>query len=620
MPTKWSQTLIPTSRQVPSDAEVPSHQLMIRAGYIRKLSAGVYGYLPLGYRSLRKIESIVRREMDRTGAAEVHLPVLQPIELLEKTGRREAYPLFVVTDRQGREHALGPTHEEVVTELIGAYVKSYKQLPITLYQIQTKFRDEYRPRFGVLRTREFQMKDAYSFDTTAEGLEASYRAMYDAYCRIYDRCGLSYEVVEAESGPIGGSASHEFMVPSPTGEDVILKSDKGNYAANVEKCAIGERKHDLNGDPTGELEKIHTPDCTTIDDVIAFFKKNLGTKLKASNMLKTLVITATTIADADVEKLRTKIRQGGPASEPAMKGEYWFVLAVISGDHDLNLAKLQGHANKESGRKVELFFDEELARAGGFSVGFVGPQQAAQDTRIQVVVDPGAAIDQFWVTGANENDHHVKHFNWRRDVLQHVAQNCVKIADIRNADDGDPSPRNDGGVLRRTQGIEVGHVFKLGSIYTEKLGVDVLGEDNQRKPIIMGCYGIGLNRILAAAIAPYQIVITPIKYEGRVKEVADRIAHELELLENPQSPDRGAATPTVAGGLGRIDVLLDDRAERPGVKFKDADLIGIPLRITVGDKALRDGNVEIKARTVDKPQFVPVESAAAHAAELLATL
>jgi len=583
---KWSRTLIPTSRQAPAEAEVPSHQWMLRAGLIRKLSAGVYDYLPAGYRILRKIEAIVRQEMDRAGAVEVHLPVLQPIELWEQTGRRIDYGdnLFVVTDRHGRQHALGPTHEEVVTELIGAYVASYKQLPLTLYQIQTKFRDEYRPRFGVLRTREFLMKDAYSFHIDLDSLDQVYQAQYEAYCRIFDRCGLPYEIVEAESGPIGGSASHEFMVPSPTGEDVIFKSDQGNYAANVEKCEIGERSHKFDGDPTGDLETIHTPNCPGIADVIAFFKKKLGTKLKASNMLKTLV---------------------------CQKADTW-LLAVVRGDHDLNMGKLR----KATGGDADLA-DETAARAAGFIIGFVGPQIALKQSDVTLVVDPDAAVDQFWVTGANEADHHVKHFNWRRDVLQHVEQDRMIVADIRNAIDGDPSPKNDGGILRETHGIEIGHVFKLGTKYSDALDVRVLDENNQRRPVLMGCYGIGLNRILAAAIeragghddqgiifpaaiAPYQVIITPIKYEGQPQQVADRLADELEAMN--------------------IDVLLDDRPERPGVKFKDADLIGIPLRITIGDKALRDGNVEIKARSADQPQLIDIPHAAAHAAEQLKTL
>ncbi|MDH3585370.1 MAG: proline--tRNA ligase, partial [Phycisphaerae bacterium] len=292
---RWTQTLIPTLRQVPAEAVVPSHQLMVRAGLIQQVSAGSYTYLPLGWRALAKVMGIVREEMDRAGAVEVFLPTLQPVEWWEQTGRRTDYGqnLFVVTDRHGREQALGPTHEEVVTKLVATCVHSYRQLPLTLYQIQTKFRDEFRPRFGVLRSREFQMKDAYSFDLTAEGLDVSYQKMYDAYCRIFDRCGLGYVVVEAESGPIGGSASHEFMVTSPTGEDVILSSDKDDYAANVEKCEIGPRPHDFSGAITGDLEKVHTPDLPGIDDVGKFMK------VKPAHLLKSMLYVAT--RDSDTE-------------------------------------------------------------------------------------------------------------------------------------------------------------------------------------------------------------------------------------------------------------------------------------------------------------------------------
>ena len=579
MPTKWSTTLIPTSRQVPSEAEVPSHQLMLRAGLIRKVGAGIYDYLPLGLRSLHKAMQIVRVEMARAGAVELLLPTLQPLELFEQTGRRQDYGqnLFTLKDRHGREHALGPTHEEVITELIGAYVQSYKQLPLTLYQIQTKFRDEFRPRFGVLRSREFQMKDAYSFHLDVESLNETYQLQYDAYCRIFDRCGLPYRIVEAESGPIGGSASHEFMVPSPTGEDTILESDRDNYAANVEKCETGPREHCLDGDPTGELDKVHTPDCASIEDVCAFMK------VKPKHMLKTLVCQS----DAGT------------------------IIAVVRGDHDLNEGKLR----TACGCAVSLA-DEEAAGESPFTIGFVGPH-AVVDQDARLVVDPDAARAQFWASGANEVDHHVKHFNWKRDVLDHIEADRITVADIRNAIDGDPSPENDGGTLRETKGIEIGHVFKLGSKYSDAMGVTVLDEDNQRKSLIMGCYGIGVNRLLAAAIegpsghddngiiwpaslAPYAVIITPIKYAGDVKEAADRLACELEK--------RG------------FDVLLDDRDERPGVKFNDADLIGIPLRITIGDKNLKDRNVEVKPRRADKAEIVPLDLATERTAELLSTL
>jgi prolyl-tRNA synthetase len=615
MPTLWSKTLIPTARHVPAEAVVPSHQLMLRAGLIRQLGAGTYDYLPLGWRALMKAIAIVREEMDKAGAVEVFLPSLHPIELWEQTGRRAAYGenLFVITDRHGRQMALGPTHEEVMTELVKAYVESYRQLPITLYQIQTKFRDEYRPRFGVLRSREFQMKDAYSFDMTREGLDKSYQAMYDAYIRIFQRCGIPIRIVEAESGPIGGSASHEFMVPSPTGEDVILESDKGNYAANVEKCEIGPRPIGASfaalggrpegsaqghppAAPTGALEKVHTPNCPGIDDVCALLK------VKARHMLKTLVF----------------------ASDNTR-----FVLAVVRGDHDVNEAKL-----RQAAGGATALADTKDARDAGFAIGFVGPHSAIAMDRVAIFVDPDASVDQFWVTGANEVDHHVKHFNWKRDVLDPLgpdAASRIRIADIRNAVEGDPSPKNDGGVLHVTKGIEIGHVFKLGTKYSDALDLKVVDEKNERQPVIMGCYGIGVNRILAsaiermdgdrkghdengiiwpAAIAPYQVVITPIKYEGEQKAVADQLAQKLSHVQSPVGP-RSFFHP---------DVLIDDRDERPGVKFKDADLIGFPVRITVGDKALKEGKVEIKARTAAKSDLVAIDDAVKRVLELLATM
>lgn len=616
MPVKWSQTLIPTARQVPGEAVVPSHQLMLRAGLINQLGSGLYSYLPLGLRVLRKAMAIVREEMDASGAVEVFLPALQPIELWEATGRDVAYGdnLFVVEDRHGRRAALGPTHEEVMTALVKDYVESYKQLPLTLYQIQTKFRDEFRPRFGVLRSREFQMKDAYSFDTTAEGLDKSYNAMYDAYCRIFERCGVPYSIVEAEAGPIGGNASHEFMIPSPTGEDTILESDKGNYAANVEKCETGERKGDLSGDPTGEVEKVHTPGTATIEDVCALFKKQLKTKLKTQNMLKSLVYVA--IKDGD-------------DSDPRKAKEPWYVLAIVRGDQEVNEAKLRQVVAAQIGTNVSLeMAPDDLAKEDGWALGFVGPHAFVGRDDTYLIVDPDAAQGGFWVSGANEVDHHVKHFNWQREVFGPIEnEDRVAVADIRNAVAGDPSPKNDGGVLQETKGIEVGHVFKLGCKYSDALELEVLDDSNNRVPVIMGCYGIGVNRIVAgamereggnddngiiwpASIAPFQILITPIKYDGELKEVADKLAAEIEGMKSPVGPAE----------CYHPDVLIDDRDERPGVKFKDADLIGIPVRITIGDKALKDGNVEVKPRNAKDAELVPVEKAAARAVELLASL
>ncbi len=599
-PTLWSQTLIPTSRQTPGDAVVPSHQLMLRAGLIKQLGSGSYDYLPLGLRSLQKASQIIRQEMDDSGAVEVLMPTLQPIDLWEQTQRRETYGenLFVLKDRHGAEQALGPTHEEVATDLIKAHVDSYKQLPINIYQIQTKFRDEFRPRYGVMRSREFQMKDAYSFDINLAGLNRSYDIMYETYQRIFTRCGVPFEIVEADAGPIGGNASHEFMIPAPTGEDTILKSDRGNYAANVEKCEIGDRHWSFDGDALGESEVIATPGCGSIEEVCQFFKKKLGSKLKAQNMIKTLVC----------------------------QGDGRWIVAVVRGDHELNEVKLKHVAGCEN----LVLADEDSAKAAGFVIGFVGPQIITTRDDVSLIIDPDVANAGFWVTGANKVDHHTKLFDWKLDVLSKLdgsAKKKMMVADIRNAVAGDPSPRNDGGILEETKGIEVGHVFKLGTKYTEALNAHVLDANNQRVAPLMGCYGIGVNRILAgaieagtadrqghdehgiiwpAAIAPYKVVITTIKYDGQAKEVALDLAGQLQSI-HPK------------GTLEHIDVIIDDRDERPGVKFKDADLIGFPIRITIGDKGLKQGQVEIKLRTADQPEFIKLEDVRQTVVKLLAS-
>ncbi len=642
MPTRWTQSLIPTLRNVPAEAEVPSHQLMLRAGYIRKIGAGVYDYLPLGLRSLQKAMAIVRQEMNAAGAIEVLLPTLQPIELWEQTGRRTAYGdnLFVVKDRHGKDFALGPTHEEVITELVSGCIESYRQLPVCLFQIQTKFRDEFRPRFGVLRSREFQMKDAYSFHTQLEGpggLNETYDKQFTAYCRIFQRCGLPYETVEAEAGPIGGSASHEFMVPSPTGEDTILKSNQGNYAANVEKCEIGPRGVGArfadccvagqsvtptlpDAEPKGVLEKVPTPGCAAIQDVCKLMK------VKARHMLKALVFAVTPATDTDA----------GPTSEaPAALPAY--VLVMVRGDHDANEGKINRLVSHRLGVAVTLTMaDDQPARAAGWSLGYVGPHAMVGRSDTLMLIDADAAMDQFWACGANEADHHVKAFDWQRDLMARLdaaGRSRVMVAEVRNAVAGDPSPKNDGGVLETTRGIEIGHVFKLGTKYTRAMNVTVLDEKNQRVPILMGCYGIGVNRILAAAIerqgghdengiiwpaslAPYHVLITPIRYEGAMKDAADQLACDLE--------SRAVAPPVYQGGacMPGIEVLIDDRDERPGVKFKDADLVGIPVRITIGDKALASGQVEIKLRNApagSQPELVPLADVATRIADLLAS-
>ncbi|QQE12781.1 proline--tRNA ligase [Planctomycetota bacterium] len=625
MPTKWTTTLIPTSRQDPSDAEVPSHKLMIRAGFLRRLGSGSYDYLPLGVRTLHKAMEIVRREMNAIGAAEVFLPSLQPIELWEKTGRREAYGnnLFVVKDRHGREQALGPTHEEVITELASAYLTSYKDLPKTLYQIQTKFRDEFRPRFGVLRSREFQMKDSYSFHITMDGeggLNEAYDKHYAAYCKIFESCGLPYMPVEAEAGPIGGNASHEFMAPSPTGEDIILKSDKGNYAANVEKAEIGTRTSNLSAESTAALETINTPNCPGITDVVNL----LG--ITDADMLKTLVFEASLKTEEAVEAEQQYEAQYTPSPREFVP-ERFFVIAVVRGDHEVNEAKLLQAVQTQINPRIETvaLIEEHEAQRREFAIGYVGPQRAVNSPLTRLIVDFDAAqpntSESGWVTGANKKDYHVKHFNWQRDIISKLgSEHAVVTADIRNARASDPSPKNDGGVLEETRGIELGHIFKLGTKYSEALGATVLDDKNKHIPMLMGCYGIGVNRILAAAIecnqghdengiiwpaaiAPFQVVITPIKYAGDAAEAVDKLAAELETQG--------------------IDVLIDDRKERPGVKFKDADLIGIPVRVVIGDRGLANGEVEIKLRDGSngpKGENIKLETAIETIAEKLKSL
>lgn len=599
---RWTTTLIPTAREAPTDAESPSHILLSRAGYIRKLGSGIYDYLPLAWRSLRKVSQIVREEMDAAGASELCLPVMLPIELYAGTKRDVDYGdlLFKVTDRKGAVAALGPTHEEPITELVKGSINSYKQLPINLYQIQTKFRDEARPRSGLLRCREFIMKDAYSFHLEVEGkggLNDTYDAMYRAYSNVFKRCGLDFTVVEAEAGPIGGSASHEFMVNAPSGEDTILKCPVSGYAANVEKCEIGQRpvpgKGYFGGEPSGPLEEVHTPDCPGIDDVCKLMK------VKPQNMLKCVLFKVNSTAE-DLAKF----------------GEE-FILAIVRGDHDVNEGKVKAAAEVKS---ISLADPAEAIKKG-FAIGFVSPRSAVGRKGVLLLVDHDAAVSfddtankpKFWVTGGDKKDYHVKHFNWQRDLgkdpLMAALQarpnqgggnagglrggdDYLMVADVRNALAGDPSPRADGAKLETGRGIEVGHIFKLGTKYSDAMELKVLDREQKQRSVIMGCYGIGVSRTMAAsveqnhdengiiwpsAIAPYHVLITIMKPDVAAQvEAADKIASDLSQ----------------AG----LDVLIDDRDERPGVKFKDADLIGLPIRLTIGDKALAEGGVEFKLR------------------------
>ncbi len=571
---RYSQLLIPTVKEVPAEAEIPSHQLMLRAGFMRKLASGLYTYLPLGWRSLRKIMDIIRSEMDASGAQEISMPIIQPIELWQKTGRDIDYGATMCTfkDRHGRVNALAPTAEEVVTSIVAAEISSYKQLPINLYQINTKFRDEFRPRFGVLRSREFIMKDAYSFNADEESLEKSYREMYDAYCRIFKRCGLEYVVVEAETGEMGGSGSHQFTTPCDNGEDVIVFTEDGSYAANLEKAAVDPLDPQiLDGvGSIGETEQIHTPDVGTIEAVCGL----LGTQ--PAMMIKTLIYTTA----------------GGET-----------VVCLIRGDHELNPEKLVSLL----GQGAELAGESVIQNLTGAAVGFAGPMGLAEKAD-RMIIDHGVAALPAGVTGANETDYHIRNVVPGRDFP--IDGGNVQVADIRNAVLGDSY---EGKKLLFKRGIEVGQVFKLGTKYTEKLGATFLDENGESKFCLMGCYGIGVNRILASAIeifhdengcvlpasiAPFEIEVLPLNSDSEaVVAKAEQIYSEL-----------------IEAGA---DVLMDDRKVRPGVKFKDADLIGIPLRIVVGDRGLADGNVEIKRRTDPKPTIVGAEKAVAQALKIL---
>ena len=575
MPVRYSKLLIPTVKEVPAEAEIPSHRLMIRAGYIRKVASGTYTYLLLGWRSLRKIMQIVREEIDVAGAQEISVPVVQPMDLWQQTGRDVDYgqTLGRFVDRHGRANVLAPTAEEVVTSLAAAEIKSYKQLPINLYQIGTKYRDEFRPRFGVLRSREFIMKDAYSFDADEAGLDESYRRMYQAYCRICRRCGLEYVIVEAESGEIGGSASHEFMVPCEAGEDVIVRTEDGAYAASLAKARV-DPPPEAPGEPraAAPVEEVHTPDVGSIEAVCRF----LGTR--PEQMIKTLICAA-----ADGEPLA----------------------ALVRGDHDLNQAKLTGVVPG-----AELAGEDLIARLTGAAVGFAGPMGLAGKVQ-KLVVDPWVAAMPAGVTGANRTDYHVRNVVPGRDFP--LAGEGVTVADIRNAVEGDT---HDGKKLRFARGIEMGHIFKLGTKYSRKLNATFLDENGAEKPCVMGCYGIGINRILAGAIevsrdeagcilpvsiAPFEIEVIQLSNDDEaVAGAAARIHDELQ-----------------AAG---VEVLLDDRDARPGVKFNDADLIGLPVRVVVGQRGLKEGSVEIRRRTDEAPTPVAVDEAAARAGAIVAEL
>jgi prolyl-tRNA synthetase len=544
---RWSQQCIPTLKESPQDAEIPSHRLMLRAGLMRKLGGGLYTFMPLGLRALRKVEAIVREEMNRAGALEILMPALHPREVWERTGRYDVLKdvMFKIVDRQEREMVLGPTHEEIVTDLVAREISSYRQLPRNFYQIQTKFRDEIRPRFGLMRAKEFIMKDAYSFDVDSDAADVSYQAMYDAYVRIFARCGLATRIVEADTGAMGGSSSHEFMVLADAGEDGLVECPACGYAANLERAESAPSGSVEFADADQPLETVDTPNARTIAEVAAFFDTD------PARMIKTLIY----------------------------KADGQLVAVLLPGDRDVNDIKLK---RALGAAELDLASDAEVEAATGAPVGFAGPVGL---TGVRLIADQRLRGYRGAITGANAVDQHLVHVDLERDV------GALDYVDLTLARDGDICARC-GGTLQEKRGIEVGHVFKLGTKYSEKLGALYLDEQGKQHPAVMGCYGIGVTRTLQAvieqrhdgdgiqwpaAIAPYPVEVLIINAQhAESVAVAERIAADLE-----------------AAG---IEVLLDDRDERPGVKFKDADLLGLPVRLGIGEKSLKRGEVEVTVR------------------------
>ncbi|MCH4246361.1 MAG: proline--tRNA ligase [Acinetobacter populi] len=549
-----SRFLFATLRETPNDAEVISHQLMLRAGMIRKLASGLYTWLPMGVRVLNKVEAIIREEMNRSGALEVLMPVTQPASLWEESGRFEQYgpELLRFKDRHGNPFVLGPTHEEVITDLARNELKSYKQLPMNFYQIQTKFRDEVRPRFGVMRSREFVMKDAYSFHIDQASLQETYDVMYQTYCNIFNRLGLDFRPVQADTGSIGGSGSHEFQVLAASGEDDVVFSTESDYAANIEKAEalfVGERTA-----PTQALTIVDTPDQKTIADVCQFLNADPKQSVKA------LLVQG--IAD---EQDNTPV-----------------IALFLRGDHELNEIKAEHHPLVAT--PLTFATDEQL-QALGLTAGFIGPQGLVEKN-IPVIVDRAASVLSDFIAGANNKDQHATGVNWERDAQ------FTEVYDLRNVVEGDPSP--DGkGTLQIKRGIEVGHIFQLGQKYSEALGCTVLGEDGKPLTVTMGCYGIGVTRVVAAAIEQ--------NYDEKGIIFPQTIA-PFEIAIVPMNAHKSPATLQAAEELYAelsakgFDVLLDDRNERPGVKFSDLELTGIPHRIVIGDKGLAAGTFEYKGR------------------------
>jgi len=558
--SRWTQAFVPTLKEVPAEAQVVSHVYLLRAGYMRKVAAGIYSFLPLGWRVIKKVEDIIREEMNRAGAQEILMPAAVPAELWQESGRWQKYgpELLRFKDRKQADFLIGPTHEEVVVDMVRRDVKSYRQLPMNLYQVQSKFRDEARPRAGLLRGREFIMKDAYSFDASEADARKSYQAMYDAYTRIFKRCGLSFRAVEADTGNIGGSLSHEFQVLAQSGEDKIVSCTQCDYAANVEQAEIKRPAPPAPPAAPAELAKVHTPGKKGIDDVVAF----LG--VPAGRMVKTLVF----IAD------------GKP------------VVALVRGDRDVNEVKLR---RLLGATEVGLASDAAVTEATGAPVGFAGPR----GLKVRTIADLDLQGMTDAVTGTNENDHHFTGFDMHRDAPE------VEFADIRLAVEGDPCPRC-GSPFERFAGIEVGQVFFLGTKYSEPMGCTFLGEDGQLRPMVMGCYGIGVTRVAASAIEQNNDA------DGIIWPMALAPYHVQLLTLQAKDADVVAAAERIYGELtaAGIEVLYDDRDERPGTKFKDADLLGIPLRLAIGKKSLADGKVELKPRRAKAAELIPAGDAA----------
>ncbi|RNF49760.1 proline--tRNA ligase [Marinomonas hwangdonensis] len=563
-----SNYLFSTLRDAPTDAVVTSHQLMVRAGMIRQISKGLYTWLPTGLKVFRKVENIVRDEMEKAGALEVMMPAVQPAELWQETGRWQKYgpELLRLQDRHGRDYCVGPTHEEVITELARNELTSYKQLPINFFQIQTKFRDEVRPRFGVMRSREFCMKDAYSFHVGAESLQQTYDVMHQAYCNVFDRIGLDYRPVRADTGSIGGAYSHEFHVLADSGEDDIAFSDSSDFAANIELAEAICLKEKADA-PTQEIAEVFTPDCKTIAKVAEFLT------LDVTSTVKTMLVKA---IDQD--------------NQPSI------VALVLRGDHNINEIKVE----KLAGIVVPFEFADEadIIAKIGCAPGSIGPKGLAEKG-IRVIADRSAAVMSDFCAGANKDDYHFTGLNWERDCA------TFEIADIRNVVEGDPSPDGQGTIVIK-RGIEVGHIFQLGQQYAEALKATVLDENGKAQVMHMGCYGIGVSRIVAAAIeqnfdekgilwpesiAPFDIAIVAMNYDKSeaVRTECDRLYAELK--------SKG------------LDVLLDDRKERPGVKFADCELLGIPHRLVVGDKGLEKGTLEYKYRKAGENEDIAIADA-----------